>query len=101
MAALCGELAATLPAEGFASHSSSGRPVGAGEWWPGGLGRPSSTGAQNGMRYAYFPESRRLAIEEGSGVVVYDTGEHAISGVSQSNGVLASPVRPGRSPWTG
>lgn len=88
VAALCGELAATLPAEGFASHSSSGRPVGAGEWWPGGLGRPSSTGSQNGMRYAYFPESRRLAIEEGSGVVVYDTGDHEISGVSQSNGLL-------------
>lgn len=88
VAALCGELAATLPAEGFASYSSSGRPVGGGEWWPGGLGRPSSTGSQDGMRYAYFPESRRLAIEEGSGVVVYDTGEHDISGVSQSNGLV-------------
>ncbi len=35
-----------------------------------------------------FPETRRLAIEEGSGVAVYDTGEHHISGVSQSNGEL-------------
>jgi hypothetical protein len=89
VSSLCSELAATLPPEGFASHASGGRPVGAGEWWPGDLGRPSSTGSQNGMRYAYFPESRRLAIEEGSGVVVYDTGEHDISGVSQSNGLIS------------
>ncbi|MCJ2013524.1 SHOCT domain-containing protein [Methylobacterium sp. J-076] len=88
VAALCTELAATLPAEGYASTSSAGRPVGAGEWWPGGLGRPSSTGSQDGMRYAYFPESRRLAIDEGSGVVVYDTAGHEISGVSQSNGLV-------------
>lgn len=88
VASLCTELAATLPAEGFTSTSSAGRPVGAGEWWPGGLGRPAATGSQDGMRYAYFPESRRLAIEEEAGVAVYDTGEHAISGVSQSNGLL-------------
>jgi hypothetical protein len=88
VAALCSEIAAILPEEGFTSLSTGGRPVGAGEWWPGGLGRPSSTGSQDGMRYAYFPETRRLAIEEGSGVAVYDTGEHHISGVSQSNGAL-------------
>lgn len=88
VASLCTELAATLPAEGFTSTSSAGRPVGEGEWWPGGLGRPSATGSQDGMRYAYFPESRRLAVEEGKGVVVYDTGDHEISGVSQSNGLL-------------
>jgi hypothetical protein len=89
VADLCAELAATLPAEGFASETAAGRPVGAGEWWPAGLGRPSSTGSQNGMRYAYFPESRRLAVEEGAGLAVYDTGEHAISGVSQANGLLS------------
>jgi hypothetical protein len=88
VATLCSDLSAILPAEGFASHATGGRPVGAGEWWPGDLGHPSSTGSQNGMRYAYFPESRRLAVEEGSGVSVYDTGEHHISGVSQSNGAL-------------
>nr|WP_238204465.1 SHOCT domain-containing protein [Methylobacterium aerolatum] len=85
VAALCTELAARLPAEGFSAPGHSG---GVEPWWPGDLGRPSSTGSQNGMRYAYFPESRRLAIEEGSGVSVYDTGDHAISGVSQANGLL-------------
>jgi hypothetical protein len=40
------------------------------------------------MRYAYFPERRRLAVESGSGVDVYDTGEHRITGVSQANGSL-------------
>lgn len=89
VAALCSELAATLPAEGFASRMSAGRPVGTGEWWPGDLGHPAATGSQDGLRYAYFPGSRRLAVEEGSGVTVYDTGEHAISGVSQANGLLS------------
>lgn len=82
VAALCTELAATLPAEGFATQDSPET------WWPGDLGHPSATGSQNGMRYAYFPTSRRLAVEEAAGVVVYDTGEHAISGVSQANGLL-------------
>ncbi|WP_431271108.1 hypothetical protein [Dankookia sp. P2] len=26
-----------------------------GNWWPDGLGSPASSGAQNAMRYAYFP----------------------------------------------
>ena len=30
-------------------------------WWPEGLGQPSSTGYQNGTRYACFPEKRRVA----------------------------------------
>ena len=55
----------------------------AGAWWPEGLGAPSSTGAQNDLRYAVFPATRRLAIDIGGRVAVYDTGEHAISGVSQ------------------
>lgn len=89
VAALCSELATTLPAEGFASRMSAGRPAGAGEWWPGDLGHPAATGSQNGLRYAYFPGRRRLAVEEGAGVTVYDTGEHVISGVSQANGLLS------------
>jgi len=54
-----------------------------GAWWPDGLGAPSSTGAQNDLRYAVFPSSRRLAVEIGGRVAVYDTADHAISGVSQ------------------
>jgi len=51
-------------------------------WWPGGLGTPSSVGAQNDLRYAVFP--RRLAVKDGNHVEVYDTGNHRIFGVAQA-----------------
>lgn len=54
--------------------------------WPVALGAPSSTGSQNNMHYAIFPETRRLAIDLGGQVEVYDTGDHAISGMSQQQG---------------
>ena len=54
--------------------------------WPSGLGSPSSTGAQIDLRYAVFPESRRLVIEDAGRSTVYDTGDHRISGVSQAQG---------------
>jgi Short C-terminal domain len=54
-----------------------------GTWWPGDLGAPGSTGSQNNLRYAFFPMTRRLAIDLGGAVTVYDTGEHQISGFSQ------------------
>ena len=56
------------------------------QWWPVELGSPASTGAQNDMRYACFPGQRRLAIQQGGQVRVYDTGEHRISGFSQQQG---------------
>lgn len=53
-------------------------------WWPDDLGHAASTGAQNQMRYAWFPDSARLAIDAGDGQVrVYDTGDHRIAGFSQ------------------
>ena len=58
----------------------------AGAWWPAELGSPTSTGAQNDMLYACFPGRRRLAIQQGGQVRVYDTGEHTISGFSQQQG---------------
>jgi len=61
------------------------------DWWPEGLSHPGSTGAQNGLRYAFFPQQRRLAIERNGRVTQYDTGEHRIKGVSQQrqgSGVL-------------
>jgi hypothetical protein len=57
---------------------------GRGNWWPDGLGHPSSTGSQNGMRYACFPDARRVAVEQAGSVTLYDSGDHRISGVSQS-----------------
>ena len=55
-------------------------------WWPEDLGQPASSGAQNEMRYAFFPDHRRLAIQRGGEVSLYDTGEHRIGGVSQEGG---------------
>lgn len=52
-------------------------------WWPEGLSNPSSTGGQNGVRYAFFPEQRRLVVEQNGRVRQYDTQSHCISGVSQ------------------
>jgi hypothetical protein len=54
-----------------------------GHWWPPGLGDAASTGAQNDLRYACFPNARRLAIQQGGRVSVYDTGDHLITGFSQ------------------
>ena len=58
----------------------------AGQWWPGDLGSPSSTGGQNNVRYAVFPGSRRLVVDLGGQVTVYDTLDNQIGGVSQQQG---------------
>ncbi|ARE39204.1 hypothetical protein RGUI_1063 [Rhodovulum sp. P5] len=60
----------------------SGSGIG-GQAWPSELGTPSSTGSQNDMRYAVFPDTQRLAIDVGGKIDIYDTGDHRISGVSQ------------------
>jgi hypothetical protein len=52
-------------------------------WWPADLGAPSAAGAQNDMRYACFPDQRRLAVMRDGRVRVYDTGDHRIGGFSQ------------------
>lgn len=60
------------------------KPMSAGAaWWPDDLGQPSSSGSQNAMRYAFFPEKRRLLIECDGTLTTYDSGDHRISGVSQ------------------
>jgi hypothetical protein len=41
-------------------------------------------GAQNDLRYAVFPETRRLVIDDQGTVSVYDTGSHRIFGVAQA-----------------
>jgi hypothetical protein len=58
-------------------------PGGSSDWWGADLRWPTSTGAQNGVRYAYFAQARRLAIDLGGRVTVYDTLDHQISGFSQ------------------
>ena len=52
-------------------------------WWGPDLRFPNSSGGQNGMRYAWFSQAHRLAIESNGQVIVYDTLDHNIGGVSQ------------------
>ncbi|MFL5257936.1 MAG: hypothetical protein ACJ8AI_34660 [Rhodopila sp.] len=54
-----------------------------GNWWGDDLAWPTSTGAQNHSRYAYFAQARRLAVDVNGTVTIYDTLDHAIGGFSQ------------------
>ncbi|KAA9010119.1 SHOCT domain-containing protein [Histidinibacterium aquaticum] len=105
VSALCADLAHALrddtsfqPAGNTQSQSQNGaapsmprtayfEPEGRTARWPDEFGPPSSEGAQNDTAYAVFPQVRRLAIERNGRVTIYDTGDHRISGVSQSQGV--------------
>lgn len=82
------------PSTGVASSSAEGNGDGSlfvsaaaqPDWWGPGLRWPDSTGGQNNMRYACFSQARRLAIDVGGEVTIYDTLDHRISGVSQQQG---------------
>ena len=53
-------------------------------WWPKDLGSsPSSSGAQNDTRYAYFADPHRVAVDGDGQVEVYDTADHATNGFGQ------------------
>jgi hypothetical protein len=80
--ALCNDLAAYLQNQPAPAPAQTGF-GGGGNWWPDGLGYPASSGGQNGMRYAYFPQARRVAIEQNGRISLYDSGDHQIGGVSQ------------------
>jgi len=54
-------------------------------WWPEDLGQPSSSGSQNSMRYAFFPEKKRLLVEQDGKLTIYDSGDHRIGGVAQQS----------------
>ena len=113
--ALCSELSGILASQpgllrsgSFQSQSQSGGgyqnqaagasmgesslfvPDPADHWWPRDLGPPSATGNQNNVRYAYFANNRRLAVETNGQVWVYDTLDHQIGGFSQQQGVGGS-----------
>jgi hypothetical protein len=88
---LCNDLAALLlnPAPGTWREDAAAAGFGGGSgggWWPSGLGTPNASGAQNDLRYAYFADARRLAVEIAGALTLYDTGDHRISGVSQQQG---------------
>jgi hypothetical protein len=89
--ALCTDIAAHLTssetvggARTAADEVSYRSMKGSADWWPSGLGRPGAVGAQNDLRYAVFPETRRLVIDDHGAITVYDTGSHRIFGVAQA-----------------
>jgi hypothetical protein len=59
-------------------------------WWPPDLGMPTSSGAQNEMRYAYFAAAQRLVVDASGKVTIYDTRGHAINGFSQQQSTTGS-----------
>ncbi len=60
------------------------------QWFPSELGQPNAVGSQNNVRYAYFANSHRLAVDTGGEVWVYDTLNHQIGGFSQQQGSTGS-----------
>ena len=82
--ALCSEMAQQLLAHPEIVRTSERRPLDA--WWPAELAEPGATGAQNGMRYAWFPVQRRLAVERDGQLDLFDTAHHVIGGVAQQQG---------------
>ena len=87
-----GDQSSNMPMNPSASLFLAPAPGTSSDWWPSDLRWPTSTGAQNGMRYAYFAQARRLAIKSNDSVWVYDTQDHQIGGFSQqqSSGGLVS-----------
>ncbi len=87
--ALCGDLAQLLASttvfRSTATHSQGQTQGGftSANWWPADLGVPTSSGAQNSVRYAIFPATRRLAIDVNGVTKVFDTDDHQITGVQQ------------------
>jgi hypothetical protein len=98
--ALCSDLAAHLdsakpdstqldsthaPSDGAVAREdvSYRSPSRAADWWPAALGTPGAVGAQNDLRYAVFPGTGRLAINDQGAISIYDTGHHRIFGVAQ------------------
>jgi hypothetical protein len=89
--ALCSDIAAHLDSSGAAGDTRSAADEvsyrstsESADWWPAGLGRPGAVGAQNDLRYAVFPDTRRLVIDDRGAISVYDTGDHRIFGVAQA-----------------
>lgn len=88
VAALCADLAGSLP-NASTMPTVKETPATSDQWWAADLGTPAASGAQNGVRYAYFSSTRRLAVERAGRVSIYDTGDHQIGGVAQQQGVTS------------
>lgn len=42
------------------------------------------------MRYAFFPDARRLVVDDNGKQTIYDTADHRITGVSQQQSTSQS-----------
>jgi hypothetical protein len=78
--ALCSDLAAHLEASPAIDGTRSDvdevsfrTMSGPADWWPAGLGKPGAVGSQNDLRYAVFPDARRLVIDDHGSISVHDT----------------------------
>lgn len=82
---LCSEISSALPNMQIFPMAAAGTRE-SNQWWPVdlNLGVPFSSGGQNNIRYAVFPN--RLAVESNGEVTVYDTLDNNIGGVSQQQG---------------
>ena len=81
--AVAAEIAKSPRSDGRDTLQWAADPIG---WWPPNFGTPAAAGAQNAMRYAFFPATKRLAIDDNGTVSFYDTGEFYLTGVSQQQG---------------
>ncbi len=82
-AAMKGRVEGLFAALTRVSIASDEEPLAPPTWYPASLGTPAMVGGQNNMRYAVFPNGRRLCVEADGVVTVLDTGEHHIAGVMQ------------------
>ncbi|MBX3015269.1 MAG: hypothetical protein KF832_27365 [Caldilineaceae bacterium] len=86
--ALCHDLSALYWAAPAATTATAAVGWGrtAASWWPAELGMPASSGGQNALEYAYFPQVNRVAVRQAKQVTLYDSTGHQIGGFSQQQG---------------
>lgn len=78
---LCRALASQAANANFSQAYS--QPISDSSWWPKEFSNPTSAGAQNNVRYAYFSNNNALVIDSGGTISVYDTTGFTITGFSQ------------------
>ena len=74
------------PQPAMAPQGNNSGFVQSGNWWPAELGSPSSSGSQNDMAYAWFPNASKLLVKLSGNVFAFDTGNLSIYGVQQQQG---------------
>ncbi len=67
-------------------------PTNCSPWLPLQLRTPSVSGARGEFKFAFFAGKRRLLVERAGELVLYDCGDHLISGMRIQAGEAQSPV---------